>query len=490
MKRDISIPSLKIYNSLSGEKELFKPINPKKVGMYVCGPTLYDEVHLGNYRCFISFDIIFRYLRHLGYQVRYVRNITDVGHLEDDLDEGEDKVLKKARSEKIEPMEIVERYRLSFHEALRELNVLPPSIEPRASGHILEQIELIERLLSKGLAYEVNGSVYFDLEKYANSFDYGILSRRNIKDLIFYTRELKGKEEKKKPQDFALWKRAYPKHIMRWRSPWGEGFPGWHLECSAMGEKYLGEQFDIHGGGIDLKFPHHECEIAQMKGVCGVLPSRYWVHSNMLSFKSNKMSKSKGNVLYPRAIFKGESLFLEKAFDPMVVRFFILQAHYRSQLDFSPETLIAAEKSYLKLVGVFESLEKIKPSMEKTSNFDINDWIEACYNSLDDDFNTPLLIAQLFKIPYFLSDVIQGKSFLNKKDKDLLKDMMVIFLFDVLGLKKIDHDKREPLEKTQELIDFLLSLREKAREEKNWELSDQIRLKLSSLGIELKDKKI
>ena len=381
---------LKVYNSLSGKKEVFKSIQKKFVGIYVCGPTVYNNVHLGNCRTFISFDIIYRYLLHLGYKVRYVRNITDVGHLEDDLENGEDRIIKKARTEKIEPMEVVQLYTVDFHKVLNLFNILPPNIEPTATGHIIEQIEIIKSILKKGYAYEINGSVYFDVSKFDNSYKYGKLSKRNIEDLISNTRSLEGQSDKKSPQDFALWKKAEPQHIMRWKSPWSDGFPGWHIECTAMSRKYLGEKFDIHGGGLDLKFPHHECEIAQSEAINdGKESVKYWIHSNMLTLNGKKMSKSTGNSILPEEIFNGKNSLFKKAFSPEIIRFFILQAHYRSILDISEDALLASEKGFKKLSEAISKLSEIKPNKE-TTGFDINKWISKCYSALNDDFNSPI----------------------------------------------------------------------------------------------------
>ena len=384
---------IRLYNSLSGEKEIFEPIHEGKVGMYVCGPTVYNFVHLGNCRTFISFDLIYRYLKHLGYQVRYVRNITDVGHIVDDADEGEDKIAKKARIEQIEPMEVVQKYTINFHNILKQFNNIPPSIEPTATGHIIEQIEIIQEIIRNGYGYEVNGSVYFDVEKYNQSHDYGILSGRKIEDMISNTRELDGQSDKRNPLDFALWKNAEPQHIMRWPSPWGEGFPGWHLECTAMSTKYLGNHFDIHGGGMDLKFPHHECEIAQNEACTGNSPVNYWMHANMLTLNGKKMAKSTGNNILPEELFTGENDILSKAFSPSVARFFILQAHYRSILDFSDDAILASEKGFHRLMEAFESINTIETA--QTSTIDIAAWKQSCYDAMNDDFNSPILIAHL-----------------------------------------------------------------------------------------------
>jgi len=377
--------SISIYNSLSGNKEVFTPIVEGNIGMYVCGPTVYSDVHLGNCRTFISFDLVFRYLKHLGYKIRYVRNITDAGHLENDADEGEDKITKKARLEQIEPMEIVQRYTVGFHTILKQFNNLPPSIEPTATGHIVEQIEIIKTIIDNGFGYEVNGSVYFDVVKFNETNDYGKLSGRNLEDMINNSRELAGQSEKRNPQDFALWKKAEPVHIMRWPSPWSDGFPGWHLECTVMSSKYLGEQFDIHGGGMDLKFPHHECEIAQGEAACGKTPVNYWMHANMLTLNGKKMSKSTGNTILPQEIFSGDNTILDKPFKPTVVRFFMLQAHYRSIMDFSNDALEASEKGFLKLMEAIKSLNSLPTS--KTTSFNVSAWKQRCYDAMNDDFN-------------------------------------------------------------------------------------------------------
>ena len=477
--------SLKIYNSLSKEKEVFTPINEGSVGMYVCGPTVYSNVHLGNVRTFMSFDLVFRYLKHLDYKVRYVRNITDAGHLENDADAGEDRIAKKARLEQIEPMEVVQRYTVDFHEILQKFNNLPPSIEPTATGHIVEQIEIIKDILEKGMAYEVNGSVYFDVLKYNESEQYGILSGRNIEDSIHNTRTLDGQSEKKNPQDFALWKKASPEHIMRWPSPWSDGFPGWHLECTAMSTKYLGEQFDIHGGGMDLKFPHHECEIAQANCTNGQNPVNYWMHANMLTLNGQKMAKSTGNNILPGEIFSGDNSILSKAFSPSVTRFFMLQAHYRSILDFSSAAIEASEKGYNKLMQGISVLKNLKT--KETTSFDLNTWINSCYNAMNDDFNSPILIAQLFEGVKYIHLIDSGKESISQTDLELLSKTMNAFVFDVLGL--IDEASEDNSEKLNGTLELLIQLRKEARDNKNWALSDQIRDELLALNIQLKDGK-
>ncbi len=476
---------LKVYNSLSKTKEVFKPIVEGNVGMYVCGPTVYSNVHLGNVRTFMSFDLIFRYLKHLGYKVRYVRNITDAGHLENDADEGEDRIAKKARLEQIEPMEVVQRYTVDFHNTLQKINNLPPSIEPTATGHIVEQIEIIKDILSKGLAYEVNGSVYFDVLKYNETEHYGILSGRNIEDSIHNTRELDGQSDKKNPQDFALWKKAEPQHIMRWPSPWGEGFPGWHLECTAMSTKYLGETFDIHGGGMDLKFPHHECEIAQSQAKNKVKPVNYWLHANMLILNGMKMAKSTGNYILPHEIFSGDNTILSKAFSPSATRFFMLQAHYRSVLDFTSDGLEASEKGYIKLIEAIQNLSKVESG--KTSTFDVTAWKQKCYDALNDDFNSPILIANLFEAVKNINLMIEKKESLTAADLEVFTNTINSFVFDVLGLQN-DLEQGNS-DKLSGVVELLIAMRKDARDNKDWALSDKIRDELAALGIQLKDGK-
>lgn len=474
---------LKIYNSLTKQKEVFKPITEGYVGMYVCGPTVYSNAHLGNVRTFMFFDVVFRYLLHLGYKVRYVRNITDAGHLENDADEGEDRIAKKARLEQIEPMEVVQMYTVDFHNVLKNYNFLPPSIEPTATGHIVEQIEMIKEILSKGFAYEVNGSVYFDVLEYNKKGNYGILSGRKIEDLIHNTRTLDGQSDKKNPQDFALWKKADERHIMRWPSPWSDGFPGWHLECSVMSTKYLGEQFDIHGGGMDLKFPHHECEIAQSQTCSGVKPVNYWMHTNMLLLNSQKMAKSTGNFILPNEILTGENTILPKPFSASVVRFFNMQANYRSILDFSGEALEAAEKGHAKLMEAISFLDKIEAA--NTSTFDVQEWRSSCYDAMNDDFNTPILIANLFEAVKLINQIKEQKASLTAKDLQDLKETLRAFVFDVLGL--LNETSQENSNKINGVIELLIKLRKEARENKDWALSDQIRDELLALGIQLKD---
>jgi cysteinyl-tRNA synthetase len=478
---------LKIYNSLTGEKELFKPLNDDKVGMYVCGPTVYSNVHLGNVRTFLSFDFIFRTLQYLDYKVRYVRNITDAGHLTDDGDVNNDRFVKQSRLEKLEPMEIVQKYTVDFHNVLKLFNLLPPTIEPTATGHIIEQLELTQKLIEKGFAYESNGSVYFDVLEYnKRGLNYGELSRRNIEELFENTRDLDGQGEKKNPQDFALWKKASPQHIMRWTSPWGDGFPGWHLECTAMSTKYLGDQFDIHGGGMDLKFPHHECEIAQGKACNDVSPVRYWMHANMLTMNGQRMSKSTGNYILPMQLITGENNFFEKPFAPSVLRFCFLQAHYRSVLDISNEAMLASEKGFNRLMEAVKSLDELKTSSE--SSFDVSQWKQKCIEALLDDFNSPILIATMFETVKFINSVKENKATISTSDLQLLKETLNAFVFDVLGLQDANQSESNN-DKLESVVGMLIAMRNQARADKNFALSDQIRDELSALGIQLKDSK-
>ena len=478
--------NLKIYNSLSGEKEIFTPIHEGNVGMYVCGPTVYSNVHLGNVRTFMSFDIIFRYFLHLGYKMRYVRNITDVGHIVDDVDDGEDKIAKKARIEQLEPMEVVQKYTVDFHEIVNSFNFLPPSIEPTATGHIIEQIEIVKKIIDNGFAYEVNGSVYFDVVKYNKTNNYGILSGRNIEDMLANTRDLDGQGDKKNAQDFALWKKAEPQHIMRWPSPWSEGFPGWHLECTAMSTKYLGNHFDIHGGGMDLKFPHHECEIAQNQACTGHTPVNYWMHANMLTLNGKKMAKSTGNNILPREILTGDNENLSKAFSPSVARFFMLQAHYRSNLDFTNDAILAAEKGFYRLMEAIDGLKEISESSNST--LAISTWKQSCYDAMNDDFNSPILISQLFEGVRFINLLKEGSASLTAEDLKIFKKEMYSFVFDVLGLKD-EKAVGNNNEKLEGVVHMLISMRNEARANKNFALSDQIRDQLIALGIQLKDGK-
>lgn len=478
---------LYIYNSLTRTKQEFEPLNPPFVGMYVCGPTVYNEVHLGNLRTFISFDLIFRWLIASGYKVRYVRNITDVGHLENDADQGEDKISKRARLEQLEPMEIVQKYTNSFHQVLDIFNCLPPSIEPTATGHIVEQIEMTKAILSKGLAYEVNGSVYFDVKKYAEKHPYGILSGRNIDELISGTRDLDGQEEKRSPLDFALWKKANPEHIMRWPSPWGEGFPGWHLECSVMSSKYLGTKFDIHGGGMDLKFPHHECEIAQN---CAANddeePVRYWIHGNMLTLNGKKMSKSEGNFILPRDLLHGTPPLVDKPYSAMSIRFFMLQAHYGSTLDISMEALAASEKAYRRVVQAMKELNNLKPG--NTSTWDVNAWNFECVAAMNDDFNSPVLIAHLFEAVRIINGCKDGSQQLDEPSLNFFKKQMHLYVYDVLGLKP-EEETSGKMNQLEGVIKLLLDIRKSARDRKDWATSDLIRDELLKAGIIIKDGK-
>lgn len=477
---------IKLYNSLTGQKEPFNPINEGHVGMYVCGPTVYSNVHLGNVRTFMSFDVIFRYLKHLGYKVRYVRNITDAGHLENDADVGEDRIAKKARLEEIEPMEVVQRYTVDFHHILNTFNFLPPSIEPTATGHIIEQIELIKTILDNGFAYEVNGSVYFDVHKFNETHDYGKLSKRKLEDLIHNTRELDGQSDKRNPQDFALWKKAEPQHIMRWPSPWSDGFPGWHLECTAMSTKYLGDHFDIHGGGMDLKFPHHECEIAQNEAAKGETPVNYWMHANMLIMNGKKMAKSTGNYILPGEIFTGNNPNISKAFSPSVARFFMLQAHYRSILDFTNEGLLASEKGFYRLMDAINLLDGLNAS--STSSIDVSIWKQRCYDAMNDDFNTPVLIAQLFEGVKYINQIKEGKATVTQEDLTVLKETIQAFTFDILGLENSSNNQ-SGTDTLTGTIEVLIKLRQEARANKNFALSDKIRDELAAVGVELKDGK-
>jgi cysteinyl-tRNA synthetase len=471
---------LKIYNSLTSQKETFSTVNNNSVGMYVCGPTVYNTVHLGNCRTFISFDLIFRYLKHLGYKVRYVRNITDVGHLTEDTDE--DKISKRAKIEKIEPMEVVQKYTNEFHSILNSFNLLNPSIEPTATGHIIEQIQMIEKIIENGFAYESNGSVYFDLINFSKKYKYGELSNRSFDEILNESRSLKGFDEKRNPQDFALWKKAEDKHIMKWRSPWGYGFPGWHIECSAMGHKYLGKKFDIHGGGIDLKFPHHDCEIAQSKSVYGENPANFWVHTNMLTLNGKKMSKSVGNSVFPNEIFDGSNQNFTKAFSPMILKFFMYQAHYRNTLDISNDALLAAEKGFEKIKSLNKDINEILSN--KTNDFNVMDWVNDCYQTLNDDFNSPKLIAKLFELHKVVSEIKSSRKNIDSKNLILLKKYFKVFYDEILGLNK-NYSKDD---NQNELLKLILELRKKERDNKNFDASDYIRDRLIELGINVSDK--
>ncbi|WP_298239143.1 cysteine--tRNA ligase [uncultured Algibacter sp.] len=477
---------IKLYNSLTGKKENFKPINEGYIGMYVCGPTVYSNVHLGNVRTFMSFDMVFRYLKHLGYKVRYVRNITDAGHLENDADVGEDKITKKARLEEIEPMEVVQRYTVDFHNVLNTFNFLPPSIEPTATGHIIEQIELISKIIENGFAYEVNGSVYFDVHKFDETNEYGKLSKRKLEDLIHNTRTLDGQSDKKNPQDFALWKKAEPQHIMRWPSPWSDGFPGWHLECTAMSTKYLGEQFDIHGGGMDLKFPHHECEIAQNEAAKGVSPVNYWMHANMLELNGQRMSKTTGNTVNPDELLSGNNKFFSKAYAPSVIRFFNAQSSYRSVLDLTDDGLLASEKGFYRLMDAVNLLDSLKAS--ETSSIDIPAWKQRCYDAMNDDFNSPILVAHLFEAVKYINQVKEGSETLSIEDLNLLKETINNFVYDILGLEN-NAKSDSGTDKLSGAVDVLIRLRQDARANKDFAMSDKIRDELAAVGIQLKDGK-
>lgn len=479
---------LKIHNSLSGKKEVFKPIKPPFVGMYVCGPTVYSDAHLGNLRTFLTFDIVYRYLKHLGYNVRYVRNITDVGHLVDDADHGEDKIEKRARLEQIEPMEIVQKYTNGFHYTTQVFNLLNPDIEPTATGHIIEQIEMIEEIIANGYAYEKNGSVYFNVKKYAQTNNYGELSGRKVEDLLEQTREeLEGGDEKEFFADFALWKKASDQTIMKWNSPWGVGVPGWHLECSVMSSKYLGETFDIHGGGMDLKFPHHESEIAQCVAANKCNPVNYWMHGNMLTVNGTKMSKSLGNAFLPHELFSGNHKLLERGYSPMTVRFFMLQAHYRSTIDFSNEALQAAEKGLKRLLSAQELLNNLVSSDVSTVN--INDVIKKSYNSINDDFNTPLLIAALFDGVKMINNIYAGKDSITANDLQTLKKHFNTFVFDVLGLLPEENSNSNNDDDFSKAMDIILELRTNAKNNKNYETADFIRDELNKINITIKDSK-
>ena len=476
---------LYIHNTLSRKKELFVPIKEPMVGMYVCGPTVYGDAHLGHARPAITFDILFRWLKYSGYKVRYVRNITDVGHLEHDADDGEDKIEKKARLEQLEPMEVVQHFTLRYHDAMRALNALPPSIEPRASGHIPEQIEYARKILESGFAYESGGSVYFDVEKYNKHHRYGILSGRNIDDIVENTRSLDGQSEKRRSVDFALWKKASAEHIMRWHSEWSDGFPGWHLECSAMGQKYLGEQFDIHGGGMDLIFPHHECEIAQSVAAVGHQAVKYWMHNNMITINGQKMGKSLGNFITLEEFFTGSHKLLDSAYSPMTIRFFILQAHYRSTIDFSNEALIASQKGLSRLTEAYDRLQKITPSA--TTSVETKDWATMCREAMNDDLNTPIVISHLFDAAKAINTVYDTKATISQTDLDSLKELFDTYI-DILGLQT-EQSSSKYLDSYKKAVDLLLSLRLEAKQSKNWALSDRIRDELASYGFVVKDTK-
>jgi len=477
--------NLYLYNTLSRTKEKFEPIHPNLVGMYVCGPTVYSDVHLGNCRTFVSFDLIFRYLRHLGYKVRYVRNITDAGHLEGDRDEGDDKFAKKAKLEQLEPMEIVQKYTIGFHDVLRLFNTLPPSIEPTATGHISEQIEMIEQIIDNGYAYERNGTVYFDVEKYVETYDYTILTNRKLEDMLNNTRELSGQDEKKGRLDFALWIKAKPETIMRWPAPWSVGFPGWHIECSAMSRKYLGDQFDIHGGGMDLAATHHTNEIAQSEACNHTSPAKYWMHTNMLTVNGARMSKSAGNGFLPGELFTGNHPLLNRGYSPMAVRFFMLQAHYRSTLDFSNEALDAADKGYKRLMTAISLLDKLKVS-KGADSFNLAEIRRKCYAAMDDDFNSPVLIAELFEIVRIINSIYDGKAKVTTEGLEGLKLFMKEFVEDILGLR---NDQTSASDDIDDVMNLVIKLRNEAKANKDFVTSDRIRDELNSIGIQLKDSK-
>ena len=480
--------NLTLYDSLTGELRPFEPIHAPNIGMYVCGPTVYSDVHLGNTRTFLSFDLLFRYLKHLGYKVRYVRNITDAGHLESDSDVGEDKIAKKARLEQLEPMEIVQRYTVGFRNVMQAYNALPPSIEPTATGHIVEQIEMIKKLIADDYAYEANGSVYFSIGTYLEKYPYGELSGRSIEDLESGTRDLDGQQDKRHPLDFALWKKASPEHIMRWPSPWSEGFPGWHLECSAMSTKYLGEEFDIHGGGMDLKFPHHECEIAQNKGATVHGGARYWLHANMLTLNGKRMAKSTGNTLYPRDLLTGESPHLSKAYTPGAVCFFIHQAHYRSVLDFSDSALQAAEKGYYRLLASIEALAQRPAQGPDRGTWNVAEWNAQCSEAMNQDLNSPVLIAHLFDAAKAITADQKDPNILGRAGAAELLNAMNTWMFDVLGLAPEHQSGSGKYQKALDAaMSIVLDVRRKARESKDWSTSDALRDALAQGGIVVQD---
>ncbi len=482
--------SLFIYNTLSRSKELFRPLNEGHVGMYVCGPTVYGDAHLGHARPAITFDLVFRYLKHLGYKVRYVRNITDVGHLEHDADEGEDKIAKKAKLEQLEPMEVAQHYTNRFHESMAALGCLPPSIEPHATGHIIEQEALVRQILDAGYAYESNGSVYFDVEKYNKDHKYGILSGRNLEDVINASRQLDGVGEKRNQVDFALWKKAQPEHIMRWPSPWGDGFPGWHCECTAMGRKYLGQQFDIHGGGMDLVFPHHECEIAQAVASQGKPMVKYWMHNNMITINGQKMGKSLGNFITLSQFFTGDHEKLDQAYSPMTIRFFILQAHYRSTVDFSNEALQASQKGLERLMEAFAQIERVEPTEGGAlTEAYAEELTQKCYEALDDDFNSPIVISHLFDACRTINQLVDRKQTITPSGLEALRQTLNVFVHDILGLRTEAQGGSQREEAFSAAVDMLLELRAKAKAAKDWATSDAIRDRLAELGFEVKDTK-
>ena len=474
-----------LYNTLTRRKQEFEPLHPPFVGLYVCGPTVYGDPHLGHARPAITFDLLFRYLRATGYKVRYVRNITDVGHLENDADSGEDKIAKKARLEELEPMEVAQYYTNRYHEAMQRLNVLPPSIEPHASGHIIEQIAMIEKILDNGFAYESNGSVYFDVEAYNKKYHYGKLSGRVLDEMMSHTRTLDGQEDKRNPFDFALWKKAVPEHIMRWPSPWSDGFPGWHMECSAMSTRYLGETFDIHGGGMDLMFPHHECEIAQSTAACGHDSARYWIHNNMITINEQKMGKSLGNFITLEELMTGNHKLLAQPYSPMTIRFFVLQAHYRSTLDFSNDALQAAEKGYERLMKGISTLNKLQASA--TSSVDISGLEARLTAAMDDDLNSPIVISELFECVRMINQIHDGKQTISAEDLTELKRILHLFVFDILGLRDDLQSDNSAL--LSSVMNIVLGIRQDAKQAKDWATSDRIRNELASIGIKVKDSK-
>jgi cysteinyl-tRNA synthetase len=477
------IQQIQLYNTLTRKKEVFEPLNAPHVGMYVCGPTVYSDVHLGNCRTFLSFDLIFRYLKYSGFKVRYVRNITDAGHLEGDRDEGDDKFAKRAKLEQLEPMEIVQKYTLGFHDVMRMFNALPPSIEPTATGHIIEQIEMIKTIMANGYAYEVDGTIYFDVEKYSKEYNYTILTNRNLEDMLANTRELGGQDDKHGRLDFALWIKAKPETLMQWASPWGLGFPGWHIECSAMSAKYLGQEFDIHGGGMDLAATHHTNEIAQSEACSRHQPAKYWMHTNMLTVNGTRMSKSKGNGFLPGELFTGDHPLLNKGYSPMTVKFFMLQAHYRSTLDFSNEALEASEKGFRRLMNAVSLLPKLVANEEGT--IQIDGLKENCINAMNDDFNSPVVIAELFEATRIINTVYDGTTKINAAELDKLKTLVNDFVFEVFGLKDEESSNTE----LNEVLDMVIALRKEAKENKDYATSDQIRIGLQNIGIQLKDSK-
>lgn len=478
---------LTVYNTLSRRKEVFEPVNPPFVGLYVCGPTVYGDAHLGHARPAITFDLVFRYLQYLGYKVRYVRNITDVGHLTNDGDEGEDKIEKRAKLDQVEPMEVVQYYTNRYHKNMEQLNTLPPSIEPHASGHIIEQEELVQRILDNGFAYESDGSIYFDVDAYNKKYNYGKLSGRRVEELFANTRQLDGQTEKRNPADFALWKKATPEHIMRWPSPWSDGFPGWHLECSCMSQKYLGDRFDIHGGGLDLQFPHHECEIAQSTAAYGHEAVKYWMHNNMVTINGQKMGKSLGNFITLDQLFSGDNKLLEQAYSPMTIRFFILQAHYRSPLDFSNEALKAAQKGYERLMAAMNTLEKIKAG--KISTVHVEELAEKCEESMNDDFNTPVLISHLFDGVRMINSLMAGNEQIDAEGLQALRKLYKTWVEDILGLRVETETISRDHEVLGKVLDMVMAIRMEAKQKKDWAVSDKIRDELKAAGVMIKDTK-